>query len=241
MDGSDRYTTGAKIRERFGVCNNTLVKYAEAGSVRTIRIGTAGKRLYSVEDIGTLFGGAARRDAEAPARARICYARVSSKKQEPDLVRQIEALKIARPGYEIVSDIGSGINWKRSGLLAILDRAMRGRVQEVVVAHRDRLCRFAFELLEHVLKQAGCRVVVLDIVDGVETESDERELTDDLMAVVTVFVASHNGRRSAIHKRARRQEEEASREGATARKEDQMPEVADFPEHAAEGGPTSLV
>ena len=87
------------------------------------------------------------------------------------------------PADEIVRDVGSGINWKRPGLIAILDRAMRGDVQEVVVSHRDRLCRFAFDLVKHVLERAGCRIVVQHAgVDG-STPGTECELRDDLLSI----------------------------------------------------------
>ena len=83
---------------------------------------------------------------------RIVYARVSSRKQLGDLERQITLLEKSRPGYRVVSDIGSGINFKRRGLLHVLDLAISGRLDELVVAHRDRLMRFGFELIEHILK-----------------------------------------------------------------------------------------
>ena len=214
MQENDKYITATTIKSTFGVSSSTLRNWATSGRVATIRFGGNGKRLYKKMDIEGCFKGYAPRTElgkEALAgskrsKARVCYARVSSAPQRPDLERQIASLQKDYPNHEIIQDVASGINWKRPGLLGILDRALRGDVQEVVVAHRDRLCRFAFELIEHVLNQAGCKVVVQEQGDGKDAvvANAEGELKDDLLAILTVFVASNNGRRSAAHKRARR-------------------------------------
>lgn len=129
--------------------------------------------------------------ANQTAGASVSYIRVSSQKQKDDLDRQRAYMHSRFPDHEIIADIGSGINWKRKGLLSILDRANKGALHEVVVASRDRLCRFAFELIEHVLKQKGVKLTVLDAVDS----SPEEELSDDLMSIVQVFCCRRNGRR----------------------------------------------
>ena len=210
MQDNDKFITATTIKSTFGVSSSTLRSWATAGRVATIRFGGNGKRLYKKADIEGCFKGYTPRtelgkEAVAGAKrskARVCYARVSSSPQRNDLERQISALRAQYPEHEIVQDVASGINWKRPGLLRILDRALRGEIQEVVVAHRDRLCRFAFELVEHVLNQAGCKVVVQD--QGASVVSSEGELKDDMLAILTVFVASNNGRRAAAHRRERR-------------------------------------
>ncbi len=122
------------------------------------------------------------------------YTRVSTKKQMDDLSRQIEFM--SRPefsGYTLISDIGSGINFKRKGLQTLLDRCIQGLIGEVVVAHRDRLCRFGFELIEQIIQKAGGRITVLNEDDN----SDEtKELADDLLAIIHVFSCRQMGRRS---------------------------------------------
>jgi predicted site-specific integrase-resolvase len=105
---------------------------------------------------------------------------------------------------------------------------MCGTVGEVVVSHRDRLCRFAFELVEHVLLKAGCKVVVCDQgADASEVGSAESELKDDLLAILTVFVASNNGRRAAANRRLRKARalSEAPASSSSAPGADQEPEV----------------
>jgi len=222
----DKYISAAAIKTTLGVSSSTLRNWAESGRVAVVRFGGNAKRLYRRSDVESMFRGYSPRTEHAKetlasakrGKARVCYARVSSAQQKSDLERQIKCLEEAYPEHEIVKDVASGINWKRPGLLSILDRAMRGDIQEVVVAHRDRLCRFAFELVEHVLERAGCKVVVQHQSDDAGSDV-ESELKDDLLAILTVFVASNNGRRSAANRRARKERDQAKAKAEEAEKE----------------------
>src|SRR4051812_50217104 len=108
-------------------------------------------------------------------KVKVCYARVSSDHQQGDLERQIADLRQHFPGHEIISDIGSGLNWKRRGFAAILERVHAGAVDEVVVTRKDRLCRFGIELVEWIFEKNGTQLVVLgsDVSAG---NSEAREL-----------------------------------------------------------------
>lgn len=131
--------------------------------------------------------------SEASSKQNFLYARVSTKKQVDDLSRQIE--NIRRPqfsGHRVVTDVGSGINFKRKGLSIILESCLQGNIGEVVVAHRDRLCRFGFDLIEQLVVKAGGKVVVLDSDD----KDCEQELAEDLLAIVHVFSCKPMGKRS---------------------------------------------
>ena len=147
MDGEEsvgKYVTSTRIRKTFGVSNTTLRNWAEAGRVQVVRIGGSGsgRRLYLKEDTLREFPGYRPhnedgRAAAAATRRKVCYTRVSSAKQKEDLERQVSAVRQDFPEHEIVSDVGSGLNWKRPGFLRILNSAMQGTVAEVVVANRD--------------------------------------------------------------------------------------------------------
>ena len=106
---------------------------------------------------------------------------MSSQKQHDDLVRQVADMRERFPNADIVKDIGSGLNFRRKGLQALLRRLLQGDKFTLVVAHRDRLCRFGFELIEYMFEQNGGEVMVLDSADV----SPQRELTEDLLAVLT--------------------------------------------------------
>ena len=197
------------IKDIYNIHEKTLRVWADNGTLRHVRFqGTEGKRLYHLGHLRQLLGdnGA---QAPAPTRRRIIYARVSSSHQRPDLTRQQEDLQQAFPDHELISDVGSGINFKRKGFVTLLDAALGNLVEEVVVMHRDRLCRFGVDLVESIFKSAGTKLVVHGAADA--PPDDARELADDLRAITTVFVARHNGRRSADNRR--RRAEDARRAG----------------------------
>lgn len=149
---------------------------------------------------------------------KIVYCRVSSPAQRGDLERQVAAMRSQFPAHHVITDIGSGINFKRRGLLAILDVALRGGVDEVVVAHRDRLCRFAFDLVEWILNRHGARVVVAggnqarpNSTGGDNRHSSKSEFVEDLLAIVHVFAARFHGLRR--YERGLERDDEEQQEG----------------------------
>lgn len=193
------YVHGKQVHKTYGVTNTSLTRWAGQGKIR-IRRTPGGHRLYHAGDVAALFGADEERQA-----AKVIYARVSSQHQKADLERQVARLCAAYPGFAVVKDIGSGLNWHRKGLQRLLERVLDRRVQTVVVAHRDRLGRFAVELLDFIFAACGCKLVVHgDAHEAAGKHQARRELADDLMAVANYFVASHNGRRSAANRRARK-------------------------------------
>ena len=124
------------------------------------------------------------------------YTRVSSKKQSDDLSRQIEYIKHKRPEYSsyiFISDIASGINFNRKGLSTILDAAIQRNVGEIVVAHKDRLCRFGFDLIKLIIEKQGGKITVLD---DERNKSSEQELSEDLLSIVHIYSCKQMGKRS---------------------------------------------
>ncbi len=166
-----KYIKGKDACGRLGVCMNTLRKMADDGRIETIRV--SGQRRYNVE---TYLG-------LQQQQSTICYCRVSSHKQQDDLERQISFMQEHYPQAEIVKDIGSGLNFKRKGLKAILERAMRGDKLILVVAHRDRLARFGHDVIRQVIEFNGGKLVVL----SEDSLSPKQELTKDLLNILHVF------------------------------------------------------
>ena len=170
---------------RLGVHENTLRAWANAGKIDHIRTGS-GQRRY---DVDAFLRGRG-------ASSIVCYCRVSSRKQRDDLARQVSFMQEKFPQAEIIEDIGSGLNFKRRGLCSLLERAMRGDKLRLVVAHRDRLCRFGFDLVRFVIERPGGEIVVLDDAKA----SPDKELVDDLLSIVHVFSCRLNGRRNYQNK-----------------------------------------
>lgn len=165
------YVPSRKARKRLGVCAATLRRWAKAGKIKFLLL-PSGDHVYDVDSF-----------LNTQERVKIVYARVSSKGQRDDLKTQILYLKERYPEHEVITDFGSGLNFKRKGFLSLLDRVLAGSVSEIVVAHRDRLCRFGFELFQHVCGVCGTSVVVCDPTSC----SPEQELVRDLLSIVHVF------------------------------------------------------
>ena len=202
MEAGVEFLTGKHVRARFDVSSSTLRNWAGSGRIRFIVAPDTGTRRYALADVAAMCG---QTPQETPTRDRIIYARVSSAHQRDDLKRQVEALTARYPHHEVIQDIGSGLNFKRRGFQALLERVYRGRVDEVVVAHNDRLCRFGRELVDFIFGKTGTKLVVCDV----SRRSDPTaELADDLLSIATVFVAKENGRRSADNRKRRREEAE---------------------------------
>jgi putative resolvase len=192
MDGNPKpdlnsYIHIREARKLLGVSTQTLHNWDKQGKIRTTRLPT-GARLYHKEDVYHILGV----DTAPPSKQKIIYCRVSSKKQEDDLKRQTDLLRQQYPDHVLVTDIGSGINWKRKGLQTLLELAMSGQLEEIVVAHRDRLCRFAFELIEFILSKTKTKIIVLNSEDG---KSSEQELADDVLSIIHVYSCRTLGKR----------------------------------------------
>lgn len=165
------YVPSREARKRLGVCAATLRRWAKDGKIRHLIL-PGGDHVYDVDSF-----------LNTQERVKIVYARVSSKGQKDDLQNQILYLKERFPEHEVVSDFGSGLNFKRPGFVSILERVLSGSVSEVVVSHRDRLCRFGFELFERVCNLCGTSLVVCEPTSC----SPEQELVRDLLSIVHVF------------------------------------------------------
>lgn len=167
------YVPARVATAKLGVSLRTLLRWEEAGKIQTIKTPN-GQRRYDIDSILNL---------RASSKATILYARVSSHSQKTDLERQVEFLISQYPGCEVIRDIGSGLNYKRKGLLALLERILSGDVGMVVVANKDRLCRFGFDLIAWLSQRSKCEILVLNNPEL----SPERELLDDFLAIVHLF------------------------------------------------------
>ena len=186
----DTFVTPRIAKQVLNVNETTLRRWADQGIIHSIR-SPKGTRLYNVEQyVKKNQTGCEKEKLDEPIR--VCYCRVSSSKQRDDLERQVSYMRERFPEHRIIQDIGSGINFKRPGLRTILELAMSGQLNQVVVSYRDRLCRFAFELLEWIFSTHKVELLVLNPkLDASETA----ELTEDLLSIVHVFNCKLNGRR----------------------------------------------
>jgi predicted site-specific integrase-resolvase len=183
---NEKIFTPRELSKLIGVSPETLKTWENSGKIKATKTeGGHTRYIYPVPIANKEFDGQEKR--------KYIYCRVSSNKQKHDLERQVDALKTKYPSYEIVQDIASGINFKRRGLVSILDQVIGGNVQEVVVAHKDRLTRFGFELFEFLFKRFG---VILTVDSDSDIKEPVTELAKDLLSIVTVFTARYYGSRT---------------------------------------------
>ena len=172
------FVASKKAQEFYKVSEQTLRDWANDQKINYI-ITEGGHRRYRIVK-------------PVEHRKKIIYARVSSKKQEHDLERQVKYLEKRYPDYEVIKDIGSGINYKRQGFRRILEQLFKGNIEEVVVSTGDRFSRFGRELFEWMFDQFGGK---LTIVNNRTFKTSQEELAEDLMEIITVFSARYYGRR----------------------------------------------
>ena len=193
----DNYLSGKEASKIIGVHQRTLMNWDKQGLIETIRT-PGNKRLYNVkkyldenkcknnicENLDIL---------DDKTELKICYVRVSSHGQKDDLERQKEIMTKKYPEYLIIEEIGSGLNLNKRGIKKIIHLAIQGKVKELVIAYRDRLTRFGYELIEELItKYSKGKIIVLSEQDKLEPEE---ELVKDMIAIMNVYVAKMNGLR----------------------------------------------
>jgi len=183
-----------KVKEIYSISRRTLINWEKEGLITPLRT-PKGRRRYRKEDIEKLLGMI----EEKPKPTVVLYARVSTKKQEEYLKNQIRRLEECANfqgwQYEVISEIASGVNENRRGLLKLLNKIKRGEVEKVVIEYPDRLVRFGFEYLKFFMESFGVELIVLN---GEENKEDvNKELAEDLIAIVTSFAARIYGQRGS--------------------------------------------
>ena len=192
------FVNTAKAKELLGVHHRTLLNWSNSGKIESIR--TKGNhRMYNVEkyltDIKCLNNICkdVNTDLDGKERLNICYVRVSSKSQESDLQHQKNLMTLKYPNHLIIEDIGSGLNLAKRGIKKIIKLAIEGKVNELVVAHKDRLTRFGYELIEDIVETYSKGKIIV-IEQKIKTLPEE-ELVKDVLTLMNVYVAKMNGLR----------------------------------------------
>ena len=94
--------------------------------------------------------------------------------------------------FEIITDIGSGINYNKKGLNQLIDMITNSEIGKIVILYKDRLIRFGYELIENLCEKYG---TTIEIIDNTE-RTEEQELVEDLIQIVTVFSCRLQGKRA---------------------------------------------
>ena len=186
-----KYYSSKTVTQLLGVTAQTLRNWDKEGKLKPTYTKSNGYRYYSEESI---LSYTQERKTKKNLNV-IGYARVSSKKQSDDLERQVENIKTYLSNkyetFEIITDIGSGINYNKPGLLKLIEKINKKEVDLIVVLYKDRLLRFGFELVEHFANLNNVKIEILDKTDKTEDE----ELVEDLVQIITVFSCKIQGKR----------------------------------------------
>lgn len=191
---NSKFVKGKEACEILGIHQRTLYQWEEKGKIEVIR--TPGNhRLYNVNKLLNYYNNENKNDIEITNanKLNIIYVRVSSHSQKDDLERQKKYMIKRFPNHNVIEDIGSGINLNRKGLRKIIKYAIEGKIEEVVIAYKDRLARFGFELIEDLIKEYSNGKIII-VNKNIDLEP-EQELIKDVLQIMNIFVAKMNGLR----------------------------------------------
>ena len=187
-----KYYTIHEFSKIVGKTPQTLRNWNKKGLLIPHHTGANGYRYYSHDQLKQVLNI----KEDKKSKVIIGYCRVSSYKQKDDLQRQVENMKLyldkQNKNYEIIEDIGSGINYTKKGLRTLLRKIVNNEVEKVVVLYKDRLLRFGFELVEYIANLYGCEIEVIDSTE----KTEQQELVEDLVQIITVFSCKLQGKRA---------------------------------------------
>jgi putative resolvase len=181
-----------EFAKKLGVTVKTLQRWDNSGKLPAKRT-VSNYRYYTDDDLRIAKG---LQPLESKRKV-VVYCRVSSNNQKPELLNQVNAMEIfcGAKGLsidELVREVGGGLNFKRKKFLNLMFSILKGEIKTLVVAHKDRLCRFAFEFIEELASSYGCEIIVANQ----ESLSPQQELVEDLMAIIHCFSCRLYGLRS---------------------------------------------
>lgn len=185
-----KYYSIAETSKLLNVTAQTLRNWDKNGKLKPHHTTSSGYRYYSNEQLNRILG------VKDKSRKVIGYCRVSSHKQKDDLDRQIQNMQTyllaqGRP-FEIITDIGSGINYKNKGLKELVKLITQNEVDKVVILYKDRILRFGYELIEYIASLYNCEIEVIDTTE----KTEQQELVEDMIQIITVFSCKLQGKRA---------------------------------------------
>ena len=174
----------------LGVSRDTLRRWEAAGKI-TVERTPSGHRRYDLSQLRGLVP-----HQTASDRITIAYARVSHQKQKQDLKQQIGHLDTFCNehgwNFELIQDVGSGVNYRNSGLRKLIQRICDGDVERLVMTNRDRLLRFGVDLVFALCENFQTQVIIMNINS---LEDFEDDIAEDILEIITVFSARLYGTR----------------------------------------------
>ncbi len=184
-----KYVSIGKLAEEYSVSTQTIRNWEKSGMFKEAKRTLGNHRRFLSSEIY---------EEKHEERKTIIYSRVSSHEQKADMKRQTEELveyckQENHENIEVIEDIGSGINYKKRGLIKLIGKIVLGHVKQIVISFKDRLLRFGIEILEEICKLKDVDLIILNNQDE---KSFEYQLSEDVLAILTVYSSRIYGRRS---------------------------------------------
>ncbi|WP_104729135.1 IS607 family transposase [Helicobacter felis] len=203
----------------LGVSIQTLRNWEKKGLLKPDNYTKGGERRYKLESLKNINKNIVFHNDN---RKTIAYACVSSADQKEDLIRQVQVLELycSKLGfnYEVIQDLGSGMNYYKKGLTKLLNLILESQVKRLVLTHKDRLLRFGAELVFAICEAKGVEVIIIN--QGDENVRFEEELAKDVLEIITVFSARLYGARSKKNKQLLEQMQAVVENNVTADPQD---------------------
>ncbi|WP_071394989.1 IS607 family transposase [Bacillus tuaregi] len=193
--------------EMLGVATSTLRRWENEGKIKSVRT-TGNHRRYTVEELSKI-----KKVKPLNEKITVGYCRVSSSDQREDLKRQVELVSMYCTakgyGFEIIEDLGSGLNYNKKGLTKLIKMIQSNQVERVVINYRDRLIRFGMELIEQICEFHDVKI---EVINQTEDKTYEQEMVEDILSILTVFSSRLYGSRSHKSKKLKQMVEEVIKE-----------------------------
>ena len=187
------YYSIGEFAKAVGKSVQTIRNWDKSGYLVPCHVSQGGHRYYSQQQLDLYL----KVPIVSVPRSIVCYCRVSSAKQKDDLERQIDYVAkycVARGyAFSVITDIGSGINYKKKGLKQLLTMICNQEVDKLIILYKDRLVRFGYELIQFLCERYCTDIEIIDSTEKTEQE----ELVEDLVQIITVFSCKLQGKRAS--------------------------------------------
>ena len=190
VDALGKYYSIHEFSKIIGVSAQTLRNWDANGKLHPHHTTVSGYRYYSDEQLNQVINVKPKNALQLDI---VAFPAINRKMIWNDRLINVKTYLLAKgQPFEIISDIGSGINYKKKGLQELIRRISQNQVEKVVVLYKDRLLRFGFELIEYIASLYNCEI---EIIDNTE-KSEQQELVEDLVQIITVFSCKLQGKRA---------------------------------------------
>lgn len=184
---TDKLYTPKELASLLSVTPQTLKQWEQEGKLKATKT-KGGHRRYVYSNMTATTEHHAIKTSTT--KKHLIYARVACRKQHECLEQQVQVLQTKYPEYEVITDIGSGIDFQRRGLVTLMDAVISGNVEAIAITHTNRICHIGFDMFKYIFDRFG---VTLHVVSGVDVDEPVETLAKELFSIATAITSSTYG------------------------------------------------